>query len=260
LGERLFDRTGRDVRLTPAGEILLEAAERMFRTADDAARRIREARTSDAGTVVLACGDTVALYLLPPVLTAFRKAFPKAEVTVRNHGSRRILELLLTEPIDLAVATAPPHLDPAFESAPLLDEALVLVLPLDHRLAKRGPSSAADLGGESAVLLAKPSVTRSVIERGLRAAGVALVTSMESGNLEVVKAYVAHGFGLSILPAMAVTDDDRGRLAVHPLPAGFPKRRLVVLRRKDRFQTRLARELTALLATHTRPLRKGRAS
>jgi DNA-binding transcriptional LysR family regulator len=209
--------------------------------------------------VVLACGDTVALYLLPPVLTEFRRRFPKAEVTIRNHGSRRILEFLLTDPIDLAVATAPPHLDPALESAPLLEETLVVVLPPEHALARKAVPTLSDLEGEDAVLLAKPSVTRSVIERGLRAAGVRLVTAMESGNLEVVKAYVARGFGLTILPAMAVTDDDRRRMSVHPLPASFPKRRLVVLRRRDRFQTRLARELTALLAAHTRPLRRARA-
>ena len=255
LGERLFDRKGRDVKLTPAGDILLEAAERMFSAADDAARRIRETKTSEEGTVVIACGDTVALYLLPPVLTKFRKRFPKAEVTVRNHGSRRILELLLTEPIDLAVATAPPHLDPAFESAPLLEETLVLALPPDHALAKKGVATLAELEGESAVWLAKPSVTRSIIERGLKATNTRLATAMESGNLEVVKAYVARGFGLTILPAMAVTEDDRRRLAVHPLPAGFPKRKLVVLRRKDRFQTKLARELTTILAAETSALR-----
>src|SRR5688572_20028381 len=84
LGERLFDRSGREVRLTPAGETLLEAAERVFATVDDAVRRIREARTSDEGRVTLACGDTVTLYLLPPVLEAFRERFPKAEVSLRT--------------------------------------------------------------------------------------------------------------------------------------------------------------------------------
>ena len=259
VGERLFDRKGRDVRLTPAGEILLEAAERIFTLSEDALRRIREARTSDAGAVVLACSDTVTLYLLPPVLGEFRRRFPKAEVTVRNHGSREILDLVLSGQADLGVATAPAHLDPALEAAPLLDEALVLALPPDHRLARRGVAALAELDGEAAVLLAKPSVTRSVAYRALRQANVRLATAMESGNLEVVKAYVARGFGLAILPAMAIADGDRARFAVHPLPGGFPRRRLVVLRRRDRFQTRLARELAAILAAHTRPMRRTKA-
>jgi DNA-binding transcriptional LysR family regulator len=259
VGERLFDRTGRDVRVTPAGEALLEAAERILTLADDAVRRIREVRTSDAGGVTLACSDTVALYLLPSVLSEFRRRFPKAEVTVRNHGSREILDLVLAGQADLGVVTAPAHLDAALDAAPLLDEALVLIVPPEHRFAAKAPSSLSDLDGEPAVLLAKPSATRAVLDRALRAAPARLVPTMESGNLEVVKAYVARGFGLAVVPAMAVTDADRGRFAVHAAPS-FPRRRLVVLRRRDRFQTRLARELASILAAHTKPLRKAKGS
>jgi DNA-binding transcriptional LysR family regulator len=258
VGEKLLDRAGRTVTPTPAGLVLLEAADRVFALLDDALRRVKETRTSDAGTVTIACGDTVALYLLPPVLSEFRARFPKADVAVRNHGSREVMALLLEGGADLGVATAPPHLDPALESAPLLEERFLLALPPRHPKAAAGPASAAELEGEPAVLLAKPSVTRSLIDRGLRDAGVTVVPVMESGNLEVVKAYVARGIGLSFLPEMAVTEDDRRRMAVHPVPGPFPRRRLVVLRRQDRFRTRLAKELTELLAAHVRPRRGGK--
>lgn len=257
IGERLLERTGRDVRPTPAGTILLEAAERVFALLDDASERIREAKEDGEGTVTIACGDTVALYLLPPVLSDLRARFPKADVHVRNHGSVETTALVLAGDADLGVATKPERLDDALESAPLLEELLVLALPLGHRLAVPGPASLGDLEGESAVLLAPPAVTRALIDEGLRAAGVRLTPAMESGNLEVVKTYVARGFGLSILPAMAVTDDDRRRMAIHALPAAFPRRRLVVLRRKDRWRSRLVVELTTLLAGHTRALRPG---
>ena len=261
VGERLLVRTGKDVRPTPAGEVLLEAAERALSLLDDAVRRVREARESGQGTVVVACGDTVALYLLPPVLEEFRARFPKADVSVRNHGTREILDLVLAGDADLGVATEPDEIDPALESAPLLEEDLVLALPLSHRLAASGATALADLEGESAVLLARTAVTRARIDAGLAAAKVRLVPVMESGNLEVVKAYVARGFGLSILPAMAVTEEDRRRMAVHPLPGSFPRRRLVVLRRRDRWRSALAKELTGLLAAHTRahrPAGRGR--
>jgi DNA-binding transcriptional LysR family regulator len=258
VGERLLDRDGRTVTLTPAGTVLLEAADRVFALIEDAMRRVKETRTSDAGTVTIACGDTVALYLLPPVLSEFRARFPKADVAVRNHGSRDVMALLLSGGADLGVATAPAHLDPALESAPLLEERMCLALPPRHPRAAKGPATLADLAGEPAVLLAKPSVTRSLIDRGLRDAGVELRTAMESGNLEVVKAYVARGIGLSFLPEMAVTEEDRRRMAIHAVPGPFPKRRLVVLRRGDRFRTRLARELAELLAAHVRPRRGGK--
>jgi DNA-binding transcriptional LysR family regulator len=255
VGERLLERSGRGVRPTPAGEALLEATDRALSILDDAVRGIREARARGEGTVTIACGDTVALHLLPPVLAEFRTAYPRADVSVRNHGSREVLELVLAGDADLGVATEPDALDPALESAPLLEEDLVLAVPPEHRLAASGAATLRDLDGESAVLLARPAVTRAVIDEGLRAAGVRLVPAMESGNLEVVKAYVARGFGLSILPALAVTEADRARLAVHPLPGAFPRRRLVVLRRRDRWRSGLARALTTMLAAHTRHLR-----
>jgi DNA-binding transcriptional LysR family regulator len=255
VGERLLERTGRDVLLTPAGEILLEAVDRALSLLDDATKKIREARDAGEGTVTLACGDTVALYLLPPVLAEFRAKFPKADVSVRNHGSREIVSLLLSGEADLGVATKPDELDEALDSAPLLEESLLLALPPGHRLAASGAATLKDLEGEPAVLLARTAVTRRVIDEGLAAAGVRLSTAMESGNLEVVKAYVARGFGLSILPALAVTDDDRKRMAIHPLPGDFPRRRLVVLRRRDRYRSRLVTALTALLASHTKSLR-----
>src|SRR5436190_2175681 len=101
VGERLLDRSGREVRVTPAGEIV---------------------------------------------------------------------ELISTGGADLGVVTAPPHLDPAIEAAPLLEEGLLLALPPTHPKAASGIERIDELAGENAVLLAKPSVTRSVIDRGLREA------------------------------------------------------------------------------------------
>jgi DNA-binding transcriptional LysR family regulator len=256
VGERLLERTGRDVRTTPAGDVLLEAADRALSILDDAAKAIRERRDAGEGTVTIACGDTVALSILPPVLEEFRAKYPKADVSVRNHASREIVALVTSGDVDLGVATEPETLDEALESAPLLEEALLLALPSGHRLAASGATTLKALDGEAAVLLARTTVTRRVIDEGLAAAGVSLATVMESGNLEVVKAYVARGFGLSILPAIGVTDDDRKRLAIHPLPGTFPRRRLVVLRRRDRYRSSLARALTAMLAAHTKSLRR----
>jgi DNA-binding transcriptional LysR family regulator len=115
VGERLLERTGRDVRTTPAGDVLLEAADRALSILDDAAKAIREKRDAGEGTVTVACGDTVALYLLPPVLTEFARV-PKADGSVRNHGRARSGEVLAGD-ADLGVATAPEALDEALESA-----------------------------------------------------------------------------------------------------------------------------------------------
>jgi DNA-binding transcriptional LysR family regulator len=206
----------------------------------------------ERGTVVLACGDTIALHRLPPVLAAFRALRPMAEVVIRNHGSREILDLVLRREADLGIVARPPWLDPALWARTILEEPFWLALPPGHRLtAERGWTLDA-LQGEPAVFLAKPSETRALIDRGLRQAGVRTQVAMESGNLEVVKAYVAAGMGLTLLPEMAVTSEDRVRLAIRPLPPEFPRRRMAVVRRKDRAPGLLAADMLRLLAEHFR--------
>jgi DNA-binding transcriptional LysR family regulator len=252
LGARLLDRDGRGVRLTPAGAALREAADAVLATLQEAERRIREMQAPERGTLVLACGDTVALHLLPPVLTRFGLRYPQADVVVHNHGSRTILEMVLNREADVGIVTRPPHVDPALWARNLLEDALVLVLPPGHALAKSRRIGLRRLDGQAAVLLAKGAETRRLIDRGLRAEGVELRTVMESGNLEVVKAYVAGGLGLSIVPETAVPAEDRGRLVVRPLPGRFPARRIAVVRRKDRAPGLLGLELLKLLAAHFR--------
>lgn len=250
LKARLLDRDGRGVRLTPAGQVLLESADAALASLQEAARRIAEIQAPERGTVVLACGDTVALTLLPPVLTRFRKTYPLAELHVRNHGSRAILELIVNREADIGIVTRPPWIDPALWSRTLLEDQLVLILPKKHPLAEKKRLGLRDLQGEAAVMLAKPAETRALIDRGLRDVGVELTLVMESGNLEVVKTYTASGLGLSIVPEMALTAMDRRRLVVRPLPGSFPARRIAVVRRKDRSPGLLTTGLLTLMAEH----------
>jgi DNA-binding transcriptional LysR family regulator len=248
VGARLLERDGRGVRLTPAGKVLLETAEQVLSALDDAVRRIREAESPDRGRVVVACGDTIAIHLLPPVLRAFRKARPRAEVSVRNHGTKEILEMVLAREADIGLVTRPPWTDPALWVRTIREEPLLLAIPRGHPIAAADlPRSLSPLDGVAAVLLAKPSETRSLVERALRQRGVNLAVVMESGNLEVVKAYAAEGAGIAFLPEMAVTKEDRRRLEVRDLPDDFPRRKIAVVRRRDRPPGVLAAELLKFL-------------
>ena len=252
LGARLLDRDGRGVRLTEAGAVLLEAADAALASLQEGARRIREIQAPERGSVVLACGDTVALHLLPPVLTKFGKLHPLADVVVHNHGSKTILDMLINREADLGIVTRPPYVDPALWTRILLEDPLVLALPRKHELATQKRITLRSLHGQAAVLLAKGAETRSLVDRGLRAEGVELQAVMESGNLEVVKAYVANGLGLSIIPEMAITPTDRRRMVIRPLPGKFPARRIAVARRRDRDPGLLTTDLLKLMAEHFR--------
>lgn len=250
LQARLLHRDARGVRLTKAGAVLLETADQVLAGLEEAARRIREIEAPERGSVILACGDTVALHLLPPVITEFRSAHPSAEVQVANHGSRTILEMVMRREADLGLVTRPLWLDPALQARTLHIEPMRLALPRKHPLARRKRLSLTDLDGEAAVLLAKPAETRQLIDRGLAKAGVRLDVVMESGNLEVVKAYVRTGLGISLLPELAITGQDERWLAIRDLPEDFPKRRVALVRRKDRKPGLLVTSLLTIVAQH----------
>lgn len=252
LHARLLERDARSVKLTASGKVLLQAAETILGTVEDTQRRIREMEAPERGTVMVACGDTVALQLLPPVLAAFRRLRPVAEVAIRNHGSRRIADLVLHREADIGIVTQGAWMDDALWARTILVEPLWLALPPGHALADRTDLGPEHVDGQPAVLLAPPSETRALIDQGLRDAGAKPAVVMESGNLEVVKAYVQGGMGVSILPDMAIDAGDRERMRLHPLPPPFPRRQIAVIRRKDRIPSMLATDLLRLLAERFR--------
>lgn len=256
-GARLMERDARGVRLTPEGRVLFEAAETALGVTEDAKRRIGEMAAPERGTVTIACGDTVALNVLPPVLAAFRRLRPLAEVIIHNHGSLRILDLVLRREAELGIVTRPGTLDPALWARTLFVERFYLALPLEHPLASAERASPSALDREPAVFLARPSETRALVDRGLESAGVRPTVVMESGNLEVVKAYVADGLGFSILPEMAIGLQDRTRMRIRPIDGTFPERPIAVVRRQDRPPSLLASDVLRLLAERFRSPGKG---
>ncbi len=251
-GATLLHRGGKALRLTPAGEVFLDAADRALGLLADSKRKIAELTAPERGHVTLACGDTVAMHMLPGVLAAFRKQHPQAETRIRNHRSQVCIERVLAREADLAIVTRPPWLDPALWHRVLLEDPLSLVLPKKHPLARNPDTELTALNEHPAVLLAKPAETRALTERGLREMGVTPHVVMESGNLEVVKRYVRAGIGWSVVPNMALTDTEKRSFVIRALPKRFPVRRMVLLRRRDRTPTLLVTDMLKLVAAEFR--------
>jgi LysR family hydrogen peroxide-inducible transcriptional activator len=150
LGQPLFDRLGRGVRLTEAGRLFKERADQILRLADDA--RACAADDADAGRLVVAAIPTVAPYFLPPLLTRFFAERPRARVEVMEETTARILALLAEGEIDLAVLALPvqgEHL----ETTTLFTEELMAMLPAGHPLADKPRLTLRDLAAEPFVLL-----------------------------------------------------------------------------------------------------------
>jgi len=234
VGEPLLVRAGREVDLTEAGRLLVARARRAFAELDAAAVELTALREVAAGSLAIGTSDTLATWLLPPVLAGFRARHPGVDLRLDNRTSPAVAARVAERGLDLGVVSLPlpgdlriagRPADQQLRIEPLTDQPDVLICPVDHPLARRRRVALADLDGQPLLLLDRTTASRAWVDRRLAAAGVVPRVVMEMSSVEVLKRLVELGFGLSIIPACAVA----GALAAVPLAGlGRPRRTGIV--------------------------------
>ena len=136
LGQPLFERLGRKVRMTDAGRVLYDQAVSVLTTVDDAKRRVAEVGDSGSGRIAIGVIPTVAPYLLPPLLQRFREHFQHAEITVYENLTRHTIDACLEGELDVALVALPID-EEMLQVEPLFGEELLLAMSPDHPLAKQ---------------------------------------------------------------------------------------------------------------------------
>lgn len=244
LGVDLFERLGKHVYLTEAGRVLEEYARRMLTLAAEAETAVAEVRGMRRGRITVGASHTPGTYLLPHVIAQYQERFPQMSVTLEIANTRRVQEQLLRHEVDLGVVGA--EIDsPQLRVEPFMEDELVLVAAPSHPLARVGSVKAGGLLDHRVILRERGSGTRTAVEHALRAAGLALVPSMELGSTEAVKEAVAAGLGVAMLSRLALRPEiGAGRLVVVPAPDLTIRRRFYVAQHRSR---RLSRALQSFL-------------
>lgn len=246
LGKPLFDRQGRRIALTEAGEKLCRHAGQIVALADDARRIVTD--DDDSGTVIVAAIPTIAPYLLPTVLSDFRKAHPRVQTEVHEEVTASLLQRCANGEIDVGLLALPAERRYLhFEK--LYDEELLLVLPADHALAKKGKVRLEDLHDEPFVLLDEAHCLSGDIRSFCLRKRFQPVSTGRTTQLTTVQELVALGHGVSLIPAMAARKDTDHRRVYRSLDGTKPKRTIAMCWNPDRYQSRLARALLAQLRT-----------
>jgi len=208
LGEPLFLRLGRKVRLTSAGAALLDLSRRVLVDVRDTTASIVEQQQQLAGTLHLGGGMTVCLHVFPALLKEFRKRHPKVEIKVTTGATPMLLERLRSGAIDVGLLTLPVE-GADLAQVPVMREELLLVMPPSHKLAKLRQVTPADLVGQPWVLFERGSSTRRVIDEMLQRDGVRPRIVMETENVEILKALTMIGMGLTVLPYQSLAREAR---------------------------------------------------
>ena len=232
LGEQLFVRTRRGMRLTEAGEAFLPFAEHAVQALADGRERLDELRRGAAGRLVLGAPPTVSTYALPGLLARFHAEHPSVRLTVKTGTSEEVLDMVLHDQVQLGVMRALSH--PDVVSVPVYADVLVLIAGPGHRLAGRRRVHLADLVGEVLVLFGRSSSFRDFTTAAFRQAG-ALGSVMELDNVEAAKKVVERGLGVAQVPYSAVRDElATGQLVHLDLADATPVRReIAAVRRAD---------------------------
>ena len=211
-GVRLFERIGRRVRLTPAGDALRQYTQRIFTLAEDAEQVLQGARGFTATRLRIVATPTTAGYYLGPIWRALRQHYPELRLELSVQNSRRVRERLLELEADLGMLGGEPD-HPDLVLQPFARDLLAVIVAPDHPWGRRRSVALADLRDQPLILREPGSATREIVERRLRAEGVDVGAAMEIASTEAIKRAVEVGTGVSVLAAAAVRRDvDGGHL------------------------------------------------
>jgi DNA-binding transcriptional LysR family regulator len=246
LGVRPFERHGRGLRLSAAGQLLLDRAAPLLERVERLPAEVREALTGiPHGPVRVGAGEGAVLYLLPGPIRAFRRRHPALPVIVRNQPGEETAAMLRAGELDFGLRgweRAPRGLD----YRPLLRFHRVVIAPRGHRVLRVRPLTLGALAEHPLVVPWPRSTLRQTVERALARARVPYRIGLEAGGWEIVKRYVALGFGVGIVPAYCVGRGDRlGSRTVSHL---FGSEVYGIATRSGSELPRAATELAALVA------------
>jgi DNA-binding transcriptional LysR family regulator len=208
LGEPVFHRIGRRIRITAAGESLLQLSHRVFQDLQETVSSISDKRDSLSGTMRLVGGMTVCLYVFPALLAEVRRVHPHLDLKVTVGSAERSIAMLRSGAGDLGMITLPVE-STDLVSVPVLEEELLLITYPKHPLAKKKSVAPADLDKQDFVLFETGSITRRLVESFFTREGVEANVIMETENVEIIKAMVRSGLGISIIPSQAAASDVR---------------------------------------------------
>jgi DNA-binding transcriptional LysR family regulator len=210
LNEPLFWRIKRKVKITPAGEALLQLSLRVFDDIRETTERLSETQQRLTGTIRLVGGMTVSIYVFPTLLKEFQRLHPDVDVKVMTGPADRLVRRLRAGTVDLGLLTLPVN-EPDLVTRPVMREELLLVTYPGHPLSQKKKIESQDLNKLPFILYESGSNTRRVIDEFFVREQVQPRIVMETENVEILKALVRSEMGITIIPYQAVAREVRSR-------------------------------------------------
>ncbi|HTF70614.1 MAG TPA: LysR family transcriptional regulator [Edaphobacter sp.] len=223
LGIALFDRVGRNAKLTPAGTTLLQYVRQIETLSNEAIAALAPFGVQEGAELNIGASHTIGVYLLPKLLPQILREWPKLRIHVMTGSSSDVLNALVSHEISIGLIEAPAH-RPDLKIERFFGDELCLILPPDHRWAQKSILRAAEIIQEPVLLRESGSGMRRFVEEYLEKNGVLrqqLHTTVDMNSTEAIIAAVEAGLGVGFVPVLAVEKAVRiGSVKVIPLENG----------------------------------------
>lgn len=201
LGVSLFDHPGRSVRLNRFGRAYLAHVERALGAIEEGRRELADLADRESGIVAFGFAHALAARVVPDLIASFRTDRPRARFQLLQNASHIILDELEAGDVDLALVSPIPPTGERIETTEVASEELFLVVPHDHRLAKRRTVRLAELRDDTFVCLREGYGLRALTDDFCARAGFAPKIAFEGEEIATLRSLVAVGLGVAIIPA-----------------------------------------------------------
>ena len=247
LDSKLFDRIGRKVSLTEAGNTLLPQARQILRQLQDAKRSLHDLQGQVSGNLSMAASHHISLHRLPPVLRRFTKECPEVDLDLRFDASEIAYEGVLKGDLELALITLSPQPHKQIHAQKVWDDPLRYVVSPDHPLAGKSSVSLAELTAYNAILSGSATFTRQIAAQQFSHPELRLKTAMSTNYLDTIRMMVTIGLGWSLLPDTMINRD----LSVLNVDAPPVSRQLGYISHKERTLSKAAQRFIEMLEANS---------
>ena len=206
LGTPLFERIGRNVKLTPIGKIFLEHAIVALKAIDFAAKQVEEYLDPAKGTIKIGFPTSLASYVLPSVISAFKKENPDVAFHLRQGSYKYLIDAVKNRELNLAFLGPLPPKDEEINTTLLFSESIHALLPSNHPLAKQSSINLLDLREEKFVSFPEGYVLHRVAIDACKSVGFMPNITSEGEDMDALKGLVAAGIGVTLLPESSLYD------------------------------------------------------
>jgi DNA-binding transcriptional LysR family regulator len=249
-GEKLLDRAGKSVHLTPAGKVLLEYARQMLSLRDESLRSVADQNVTPRGILAIGVNEATCLYVVPDVFAEYSRLYPAVQINIYRNFSRKIVERIESGVLDVGIVTLPVR-SPSLKVHPIFRDRIMVMVSPRHPLANHAAVTVEEIA-QHALVFPKTGYTRQLLDKMFRPYREQLRVTMELPSVGMIKNFVAAGLGATLISSSFAQNEARaGHAVLIPLKGAELWRELGMIYRKDRSLPRAALAFIALVRQHT---------